>query len=359
MDSQLVKLDILGHDDPTTLKNLEDITGISPYTIPLNDKKVLSLFTSTNVLGVSPEQILTQLGTNGIPEFGTSFVKEMLKDTKPTTFTELVRISGLSHGTDVWLNNAKDYVNNGVATLKEVITVRDDIMNYLILQGMDKSLAFNIMEFIRKGRPSKDKEKWQEYKDQMKNANIKPWYIESCEKIKYMFPKGHAVAYVMMAIRVAYFKVYYPLAFYTAFLNRKVSDFTYSKMFVPIDELKRYYNQILQKPKQNVNDKAEITLIEILIEMHYRKIELLPVDLYKSSANKFLIEDGKIRVPFIAIDQLGETVANNIEKKRVEAKFSSKEDLSIRCAINQSVMNTFAKFKITEKLSDTDQGTLF
>lgn len=168
MDSQLVKLDILGHDDPTTLKNLEDITGISPYTIPLNDKKVLSLFTSTNVLGVSPEQILTQLGTNGIPEFGTAFVKEMLKDTKPTTFTELVRISGLSHGTDVWLNNAKDYVNNGVATLKEVITVRDDIMNYLILQGMDKSLAFNIMEFIRKGRPSKDKEKWQEYKEQMK-----------------------------------------------------------------------------------------------------------------------------------------------------------------------------------------------
>ena len=207
MDAQLVKLDILGHDDPTTLKILEDLTGISPYTLPLTDPKVLSLFTSTKALGVTPEQIGTELGTNGIPEFGTNFVKEMLKDTKPTTFTELVRISGLSHGTDVWLNNAKDYINANVASLSEVITVRDDIMNYLILQGMDKSLAFKIMEFVRRGKPSKLKEQWEEYKKEMRKSGAKEWYIESCEKIKYMFPKGHAVAYVMMAIRIAYFKV--------------------------------------------------------------------------------------------------------------------------------------------------------
>lgn len=168
MDAQLVKLDILGHDDPTTLKILEDLTGLSPYTIPLTDEKVLSLFTSTKALGVTPQQIGTELGTNGIPEFGTNFVKEMLKDTKPTTFTELVRISGLSHGTDVWLNNAKDYINANVATLNEVITVRDDIMNYLILQGMDKSLAFKIMEFVRRGKPSKNKEQWEIYKEEMK-----------------------------------------------------------------------------------------------------------------------------------------------------------------------------------------------
>ena len=359
MDAQLVKLDILGHDDPTTLKILEDLTGISPYTLPLTDPKVLSLFTSTKALGVTPEQIGTELGTNGIPEFGTNFVKEMLKDTKPTTFTELVRISGLSHGTDVWLNNAKDYINANVASLSEVITVRDDIMNYLILQGMDKSLAFKIMEFVRRGKPSKLKEQWEEYKKEMRKSGAKEWYIESCEKIKYMFPKGHAVAYVMMAIRIAYFKVYYPLEFYTAYLNRKISSFTMSKMFKPVEKLKERLKELDMIANKNANDKAEFALLEILIEMHYRGIELLPVDLEKSAARSFIINDGKIRIPFIAIDQLGEIAATNIVKARQVKAFTSQEDLMKRAGINNSVMETLRKYNIITNLSLTEQQTLF
>lgn len=360
MDSQLVKLDILGHDDPTTLKILEDLTGVSPFKLPLTDPKVLSLFTSTKALGVTQEQIGTDLGTNGIPEFGTNFVKEMLRFTRPTTFTELVRISGLSHGTDVWLNNAKDYIVSNVAKLNEVITVRDDIMNYLILQGMDKSLSFKIMEFVRRGKPSKMKEQWEEYKAEMKKAGIKDWYIESCGKIKYMFPKGHAVAYVMMAIRIAYFKVYYPIEFYTAYLNRKVSSFTLSKMFMPLEKLKERLRELEMIANKNVNDKSEINLLEILIEMQCRGIELAPVDIEKSSAKSFTItEDKKIRIPFIGVDQLGEIAANNIVKARNERAFSSQEDLVKRTSLNNTVMETLRKYGIISKLSLTDQQTLF
>lgn len=359
MDEQLVKLDILGHDDPTTLKILEDLTGVSPFTLPLNDSKVLSLFTSTKALGVTSEQIGTDLGTNGIPEFGTNFVKEMLKFTKPTTFTELVRISGLSHGTDVWLNNAKDYIVSNVAKLNEVITVRDDIMNYLISQGMDKGLSFKIMEFVRKGKPSKQKEQWKQYEEEMKKAGIKEWYIESCGKIKYMFPKGHAVAYVMMAIRIAYFKVYYPLEFYTAYLNRKISSFTLSKMFMPVEKLKARLNELDMKANKNPNDKAEINVLEILIEMSYRGIELAPVNILKSSANYFKIDNGKILIPFVGVDQLGEVVAKNIVAARSERPFSSQEDLVKRAGVNNSVMETLRKYNVINNLSLTDQQTLF
>ncbi|WP_156286433.1 PolC-type DNA polymerase III [Oceanivirga salmonicida] len=359
MDSQLVKLDILGHDDPTTLKNLEDLTGISPYNIPLTDSKVLSLFSSTEALNVTSEQIETDLGTNGIPEFGTAFVKEMLKDTLPKSFTELVRISGLSHGTDVWLNNAQYYVNQGIASLSEIISVRDDIMNYLILQGIEKKTSFKIMEFVRKGQPNKKKEQWEEYKKIMHDAGVKSWYIDSCEKIKYMFPKGHAVAYVMMAMRIAYFKVYHPLEFYTAYLNRKVSSFTMSKAIKPIDQLKARYYELKMANSKNVNDKAEVNLLEILIEMHYRNIELLPVDLYKSEAKTFVIHDGKIRLPFIAVDQLGDVVAQNIVMARQNCEFSSQEDLAKRTGVNTSVMNTLNKYGVVSHLNETDQQTLF
>ncbi|VWL85562.1 PolC-type DNA polymerase III [Oceanivirga miroungae] len=359
MDAQLVKLDILGHDDPTTLKLLEDLTGLSPYDIPLTDEKVISLFSNTSALNVKPEDIETDLGTNGIPEFGTAFVKGMLKDTRPTSFTELVRISGLSHGTDVWLNNAQYYVNEGIASLNEIITVRDDIMNYLILQGIDKGLSFTIMEFIRKGRPNKDKEKWEEYKKVMQEYKVPSWYIDSCEKIKYMFPKGHAVAYVMMAIRIAYFKVYYPLEFYTAYLNRKISSFTLSKNFASIDKLKKRYYELRDLNSKNVNDKNEVILLEILIEMHYRNIELINVDLYKSKADKFIIEDGKIRLPFLVVDGLGEVVAKNIEEKRKEKSFSSKEDLVKRTGLNSTVLKTMEEYEIIKGMDETDQQSLF
>ncbi|EEY35648.1 PolC-type DNA polymerase III [Pseudoleptotrichia goodfellowii] len=359
MDEQLVKLDLLGHDDPTTLRILQDLTGIDIYTIPLDDKKVMSLFSGTEALGATPEQIGSPVGSSGIPEFGTSFVKQMLVDTKPTTFAELVRISGLSHGTDVWLNNAQEYVRNGTATLSEIITVRDDIMNYLIDNGLDKSVAFTIMEFVRKGQPTKNPEKWKEYSKIMKEHKVKQWYIDSCEKIKYMFPKGHAVAYVMMAVRIAYFKVHYPLEFYTAFLNRKVEDFKMTAMFKPIDELKKSRTELDRKGNLNAKEKQELFLYEILIEMHYRGIELMQIDIYKSDARQFRIENGKIRMPLIAMDGLGEAVAINVINERKNGEFLSIEDLVKRTKLNKTVVDLLKTYNCVPELSATNQQTLF
>jgi len=359
MDEQLVKLDILGHDDPTTLRILQDLTGKDIYTIPLDDKKVMSLFSGTEALGVTPEEIGSPTGSSGIPEFGTSFVKQMLVDTKPKTFAELVRISGLSHGTDVWLNNAQEYVRQGIATLSEIITVRDDIMNYLIDNGLDKSVAFTIMEFVRKGQPTKNPEKWKEYSEIMKNHKVKQWYIDSCEKIKYMFPKGHAVAYVMMAVRIAYFKVYYPLEFYTAFLNRKIGDFKMTVMFKSIDELKKMKKEFERKPNLNVKEKQELFLYEILIEMHYRGIELLQIDIYKSEATSFTIENGKIRMPLVAMDGLGEAVAVNVINERKNGEFLSIEDLVKRTKLNKTVVDLLKTYNCVPELSATNQQTLF
>ena len=359
MDEQLVKLDILGHDDPTTLRILQDLTGLDIYQIPLDDPKVLSIFNSTEVLGVTPKEIGSVIGSFGIPEFGTKFVREMLIETKPSSFAELVRISGLSHGTDVWLNNAQEYVRAGKTTLSEVISVRDDIMNYLIDHGLDKSLAFTIMEFVRKGQPSKNKEKWNEYAKAMKEKNIKEWYIESCEKIKYMFPKGHAVAYVMMAVRIAYFKVYHPLEFYTAFLNRKVDGFSVTKMFKNLDELKDARKLLDEKMNLDVKEKGDMTLYEILIEMSHRGIELLPVDIYKSEASAFLVEEGKIRLPLVAVDGLGESVAKKVVEERQISEFISLEDILKRTKLNKTVVELMKHYKFLPDISLTNQQTLF
>ena len=359
MDEQLVKLDILGHDDPTTLRILQDLTGVDIYTIPLDDKEVMSLFSGTEALGVTPEEIGSPTGTSGIPEFGTSFVKQMLVDTKPKTFAELVRISGLSHGTDVWLNNAQDYVKSGIATLSQIITVRDDIMNKLIDDGLDKSLAFSIMEFVRKGQPTKNPEKWKEFSKKMKEHGIEQWYIDSCEKIKYMFPKGHAVAYVMMAVRIAYFKVHYPIEFYTAFLNRKVGDFKMTAMFRSIDDLKKAKMEMDKKGNLNAKEKQELFLYEILIEMHYRKIELEQIDIYKSEAKLFTIQDGKIRMPLIAMDGLGDAVAENIVSERKKDSFLSIEDLVKRTKLNKTIVELMKEYGCFQGLSNTNQQTLF
>ena len=359
MDEQLVKLDILGHDDPTTLRILQDLTGVDIYTIPLDDKEVMSLFSGTEALGVTPEEIGSPTGTSGIPEFGTSFVKQMLVDTKPKTFAELVRISGLSHGTDVWLNNAQDYVKSGIATLSQIITVRDDIMNKLIDDGLDKSLAFSIMEFVRKGQPTKNPQKWQEFSKKMKEHGVEQWYIDSCEKIKYMFPKGHAVAYVMMAVRIAYFKVHYPIEFYTAFLNRKVGDFKMTAMFRSIDDLKKAKMEMDKKGNLNAKEKQELFLYEILIEMHYRKIELEQIDIYKSEAKLFTIQDGKIRMPLIAMDGLGDAVAENIVSERKKDSFLSIEDLVKRTKLNKTIVELMKEYGCFQGLSNTNQQTLF
>lgn len=359
MDTQLVKLDILGHDDPTTIKLLLEYTGIDIKDVPLGDKETLSLFSKTDALGVTEQEIGSPVGTYGIPEFGTAFVRQMLIETRPTTFAELVRISGLSHGTDVWLNNAQEYIQKGVAKLSEVISVRDDIMNYLIDSGIEKSTAFQIMEFVRKGNPSKQPEKWEEYSKLMKEHKVKEWYIESCKKIKYMFPKGHAVAYVMMAMRIAYFKVHYPLAFYAAFLSRKADEFNAETMVVPVEKLKALQSEYNKLPKLDVKQKGEMTLFEILIEMHYRKIELLGVDIYKSAAKKFLIENGKIRVPLIAIPGLGESVVENIEKERENGEFISLEDLIRRTKASKTVVEKLRECGAVRGLPESTQIALF
>ena len=358
MDEQLVKLDILGHDDPTTIKLLQEYTNIEIKDIPLADKDTLKIFSSTESLGVTPEQIGTEIGTYGIPEFGTSFVRQMLIDTRPTTFAELVRISGLSHGTNVWLNNAQEFVRNGQATLSQIITVRDDIMNYLIDQGLDNSDAFKIMEFVRKGKPKKEPENWEKYSAMMKEKNVPDWYIESCRRIEYMFPKGHAVAYVMMAMRIAYFKVHQPLAFYAAFLSRKADDFDMEVMSRGI-LAKQKLEELSKESKLDPKKKNEQAICEIVVEMEARGLELLPVDIYLSDGKKFTIEDNKIRIPLIGINGLGGAVIDAIVKEREEGKFISVEDLKRRTKIQQPVVDKLKNIGAISSLSETNQISLF
>ncbi len=358
MDEQLVKLDILGHDDPTTIKLLQEYTNLEIKDIPLSDPETLKIFSSTESLGISSEDINSEIGTFGIPEFGTPFVRQMLIETRPTTFAELVRISGLSHGTDVWLNNAQAFVREGVATLSEIITVRDDIMNYLIDQGIEKGTAFKIMEFVRKGKPSKEVEKWEEYSNLMKENKVKDWYIESCRRIKYMFPKGHAVAYVMMAMRIAYFKVHYPLAFYAAFLSRKADEFDNERMSRAVlakDKLQELSKEVKLDPKK----KNEQAICEIVVEMNARNIEMLPVDIYKSAGRKFIIEGDKIRIPLIGVAGLGGAVIDNLVKERENGKFISVEDLKRRTKMSQTVADKLKKIGAIESLSETNQISLF
>ena len=293
IDHNLLKLDILGHDDPTMIRMLEDLTGLDATTIPLDCKEVMSLFKSTEALGITPEDIGgCELGALGIPEFGTDFAMQMLIDTQPTTFSDLVRIAGLSHGTDVWLGNAQTLIKEGTATISTAICTRDDIMIYLIHQGMDKELSFTIMESVRKGKGLKP-----EWEDAMKAANVPDWYIWSCKKIKYMFPKAHAAAYVMMAWRIAYYKVFYPAAYYAAFFSIRASSFNYELMCQGRDKLEYFLAEYRKKKDSGtITPKEEDTIkdMRIVQEMYARGFEFLPIDLYQSQATKFQIIDGKL-----------------------------------------------------------------
>ena len=358
MDEQLVKLDILGHDDPTTIKLLQDLTGVNIYDVPLADPETIKLFSSTESLGVTPEEINSTVGTYGVPEFGTGFVRQMLVDTMPTTFAELCRISGLSHGTDVWLNNAQEFVKKGEATLSEVISVRDDIMNFLIDSGIEKGVAFKIMEFVRKGRPSREPEQWEKYSNLMKEHKVAEWYIESCKRIKYMFPKGHAVAYVMMAMRIAYFKVHYPQAFYTAYLTRKADDFD-SDFMLTLSGVKAKIKELSAEPRMDVRQKGQMALSEIILEMNARKIEFLGVDVYESDGFKFKVEGDKIRLPLIAVNGLGAAVVENMLAERGGRAFSSYEDLKRRTKASATIIEKLKELKAIDGLSDTDQRSLF
>ena len=354
LDDKLVKLDILGHDDPTTLRMLQDMTGIDPKTIPLSDKDTMSIFKSEKVLGISLDKLGCDVGCLGIPEFGTSFVRGMLMDTRPTTMEELVRISGLSHGTNVWLNNAETLINDGVANLMQVICTRDDIMNYLIACGGEPSLSFKTMESVRKGRGLKP-----EMEEAMKKNNVPDWYIESCKKIKYMFPRAHAAAYVMMAFRIAYFKVHYPLAFYTAYLTIKSGKFDVSKCLGGAEKVLANIREIKRKAKPDPKDEDQLTVSEVIYEMNLRGIELLPIDIYKSKATKFVIEGDKIRTPFSALPGLGNNAAELIEKAAAEGEFISREDFSARTKANSSVVSKLAAMGCLDDFPETNQVSMF
>jgi DNA polymerase-3 subunit alpha (Gram-positive type) len=312
ISGRILKLDILGHDDPTVIRMLEDITGVNAQTIPIGEKKTMGIFSSTEPLGVTPEQINSLVGTFGVPEFGTKFVRQMLVDTKPTTFAELIRISGLSHGTDVWLNNAQDLVHEGIATLPEVISTRDDIMIYLMKNDLPPLTAFKIMESVRKGKGLTP-----EYEELMREKGVEDWYIESCKKIKYMFPKAHAAAYVMMAFRIAWFKVYYPEAFYATYYSVRADSFDANIISRGPDAVQRALEDIDRKGNNATQkDKDLYTILEVAREMYARGIKCLPVDLYKSQATRFIITDEGILPPFTALQGLGAAAARSIAECR-------------------------------------------
>ncbi len=358
----VLKLDILGHDDPTALKMLSDSTGVKLNDIPFDDPKVLSIFSSPKVLGVSKEQIMCDTGTLGVPEFGTRFVIEMLKDTKPKTFAELVKISGLSHGTNVWLGNAKDLITNKICEFKDVIGCRDDIMVYLMYHGLEPIDAFKIMEFVRKGKPSKEKEQWEIYKKLMQEKGIDEWYINTCGKIKYMFPKAHATAYVMMGYRVAWFKIYYPIEYYQTYFSVRSSDYDIETMIEGYEAIKNKIFEINNKGYEATNKEVSILgELELALEMTARGFKFGHIDLNKSDSDKFIIdEDRKTLIPpFRTIDGLGDIVAKKIVEERNIKPFLSIEDLQTRAKIS---VTTIAKMKlmgILDGMDESNQLSLF
>ena len=354
MHDILVKLDCLGHDDPTMLHELEILTGINFKDVPLDDPDVRSLFSSPEVLGVTSEDILCNTGTYGVPEFGTGFVRGMLEETKPHTMEELLRISGLSHGTDVWLGNAQELISSGTATLSECVCCRDDIMNYLIDKGVKPTLAFTTMESVRKGKGLKP-----EMEQAMIDMQVPDWFMDSCKKIKYMFPKGHAVAYVTMALRVAWFKVHHPLAYYCAYFTVRGDGFDATAMILNPEAARKRITEIRNMDKPTARDKDTATCLELVLEMNLRGIRFLPVDLYRSDVRRFLIEDGNIRCPFISLPGLGESAAATIAEARKEGKFLSIEDLKNRGKAGSAVIDMLRAHGALEGLTETNQISMF
>lgn len=355
ISGRLLKLDILGHDDPTVLRMLQDLTGLDPKTIPLNDEKVISLFTSPDALGVTKEELGCEVGSYGLPEFGTKFVRGMLVDTQPKSFADLVRISGLSHGTDVWLNNAQHFIKEGYTTLKDCISTRDDIMIYLMYAGVPPKMAFTIMESVRKGKGLTE-----EFEKTMKENNVPDWYIESCKRIKYMFPKGHAVAYVMMAVRIAYYKVYYPEAYYATYFTVRADDFDADLICKGASAVKARLDELYELgTKITVKDKGMITVLELSYELYVRGFKFLKVDLYESEAVKFKIEKDGIRPPINALQGVGENAAKSIVEARKNGEFISKEDLRLRSKVSKTVIETLTNHGCLDGMSETNQLSLF
>ena len=363
IDENVLKLDVLGHDDPTMIRKLQDLSGIDPNDIPMDDSGVMALFSGTDILGVTPEQIGTSTGMLGIPEFGTNFVRGMVDETHPTTFAELLQLSGLSHGTDVWLGNAQDLIKSGIADLSTVIGCRDDIMVYLMHAGLNPKMAFTIMERVRKGMWLKiSEEERNGYIEAMKANNVPEWYIESCGKIKYMFPKAHAAAYVMMALRVAYFKVHHPIYYYCAYFSIRAKAFDIKTMGAGLDAIKRKMQEIAEKRKNNEASNVEIdlyTTLEIVNEMWERGFKFGKLDLYRSDATEFIIDGDTLIPPFVAMDGLGENVAKQLVRARQEGEFLSKTELRKRGGLSSTLVEKMDEMGILGNMPEDNQLSLF
>ena len=362
IDHNLLKLDILGHDDPTMIRMLQDLTGVDPTKIPLDDKAVMSLFQNTSALGIEPEDIDgCPLGALGIPEFGTDFAMGMLLDTKPKEFSDLIRIAGLSHGTDVWLGNAQTLIEEGTATISTCICTRDDIMTYLISMGLESEEAFNIMEKVRKGIIAKGKcPQWPQWKEDMKAHGVPDWYIWSCEKIKYMFPKAHAAAYVMMAWRIAYCKVFYPLAYYAAYFSIRATGFSYELMCQGKDRLENYMKDY-KKRKDTLSNKEQDVFkdMRIVQEMYARGFDFMPLDIYRAHPNRFQIIDGKLMPAINSIDGLGDNAAIYISEAAKDGPFLSKDDFRERTHVSRTAVDLMSDLGLLGSLPESNQLSLF
>ncbi len=353
LSGKILKLDNLGHDVPTIVRMLSDKTGVDPMTIPLDDRGAIGIFTSTEPLKIRDEDYQIDSGTLGIPEFGTKFVRGMLKETMPTTIEELVQISGLSHGTDVWMGNARDLINDNICTLKEVIGTRDNIMLYLIDKGLPKKDAFTITEGVRKGKGLKE-----EQEAQMREHDVPDWYIDSCKKIKYMFPKAHAAAYVMMAVRIAYYKVYYPLAYYATYFTIKVDDFDAQLICKGYDAVRDQLNVWSDEQQLSNKDKSQYTILESALEMYARGFEFDRIDLYRSAASDFVVDNGKILPPLRALQGVGKNAAESIVAARADGEFISISDIKTRSIANRSVIEALKLHGTLDGLPEDNQLSL-
>jgi DNA polymerase-3 subunit alpha (Gram-positive type) len=354
MHDILVKLDCLGHDDPTMMHRLEELTGVSFRQIPLDDPRIMSLFSGPGALGVTAEQIMSPTGTLGIPEFGTQFVQGMLMDTKPSTMEELIRISGLSHGTDVWLGNAKDLIDSGTAKLPQCFCTRDDIMNFLISKGVENKMSFDIMESVRKGRGLTP-----DMEAAMLSHDVPGWAIDSCKKIKYMFPRGHAVAYVTMGLRVAWYKIYRPLAYYAAYFTIRADGFDAGTMILSNASLRERLNAFAARDeKLNAKEKQEQNALHMILEMQERGIRLLPVDLYRSDKSRFLPEEGDLRCPFLSLNGFTEAAADAIAQSR-DTPYLSVEDLRVRAHLGTGITDMLRTQGALGGLAETSQVDMF
>ncbi|WP_044640902.1 PolC-type DNA polymerase III [Risungbinella massiliensis] len=352
----ILKLDILGHQDPTTIRRLQDITGIKPQDVPIDDPETMKIFSGTESLGITPEQINgIKMGTLGIPEFGTSFVRQMLEDTKPTTFSELVRISGLSHGTDVWLGNAQELIRNGTATLSETICTRDDIMLYLILKGVPAKASFKIMEKVRKGKGLTEEEA-----ELMREYDVPEWYINSCRKIAYMFPRAHAAAYVMMAVRIAWFKVHHPIAYYSTYFYRLLADFDCNVVVKGPEYCKKLIKEIQEKGNTATpKEKGLLTVLESVLEFYARGFRFQQIDLYRSHAKEFVIDGDSLILPFATIPGVGENAAIQMMKGRQDGEYLSIDEFQSRTKASSTVIEVLKELGCLEGLPQSNQLALF